>query len=387
MKLYLLFVLSLVGAINVDLSSQDSICSLARTVADGIADYYNPDETGYFNGGYYWWVFSQLFHSLMDYTYVCGDDAYLDMIHEGITSQLGDYNDFRPSLQIRNIGNDDQTFWGLLALNAHRHGMAPPSDSLSWLQVGQNVFNEVYERWDPDTCGGGIRWQILPDHSGYNYKNSISNGNLFLMSLQLFDFTRNQTYYTVSSQLWDWVSEVGFVADNDDGVLSVKDGANVDESCSEFTHSEWSYNYGTYLGAFGLLYRATNSNNMTLENQLKWSNLTNSMMEGVETFFDSDSDVMYERTCQLTSTCNNDERCFKSILSRNMASLARSHTSSDKVIQGFLELSAKGAMDSCSGGDNGVTCGLSWTEGKWDGEYGLGEQMNALLILVSLIDK
>lgn len=36
------------------------------------------------------------------------------------------------------------------------------------------------------------------------------------------------------------------------------------------------------------------------------------------------------------------------------------------------------AAQSCSGGDDGVTCGHKWWVDGWDGMFGVGEQMSAL---------
>lgn len=369
-----------VQALQIDTSSTDSICKAAATVASGLMSYY--DGSGSFTGDYYWWEYSQLFHALLDYTYKCDDDQFEYQIHQGIVSQLGEDNDFRPASQQQNIGNDDQTFWGLLLLNAHKRGLEDPKSDLTWLQAAENVFNLVHERWDPDTCGGGVRWQILTDHSGYNYKNSITNGNLFLMASKLYSDTNDESYYKVAQKIWGWINDVGFIKENDDGILKVIDGANVDDNCEVYSEGEWSYNYGTYLGGLSTLYgTALKSNSSSLS---QWLNATRELIVGVETFF-NDDDIMYERTCQLTNTCNEDERCFKSILTRNIAELLQTVTSISDNVQDLLELSAKGAAQSCSGGDDGVTCGLNWYEDGWDGKYGIGEQMNALAVLVSLV--
>lgn len=51
----------------------------------------------------------------------------------------------------------------------------------------------------------------------------------------------------------------------------------------------------------------------------------------------------------------------------------------------YMEASAAGAAESCSGGSDGVTCGEDWSTGSWDGVYGLGEQMSSLEVIMSLI--
>lgn len=55
------------------------------------------------------------------------------------------------------------------------------------------------------------------------------------------------------------------------------------------------------------------------------------------------------------------------------------------MIRPYLETSAAAAAQSCSGGLDGVTCGENWSVSGWDGVYGLGEQMSALEVILSLI--
>ena len=52
-------------------------------------------------------------------------------------------------------------------------------------------------------------------------------------------------------------------------------------------------------------------------------------------------------------------------------------------LQPLLQSSAAAAVKSCSGGDDGNTCGLKWNTGYWDGIYGIGEQMSVLEVLIS----
>lgn len=59
----------------------------------------------------------------------------------------------------------------------------------------------------------------------------------------------------------------------------------------------------------------------------------------------------------------------------------------EPVIRKWLVDSANAAAGSCSGGSDGVTCGLSWTNWSqgWDGKWGLGEQMSALEVMQNLM--
>lgn len=74
------------------------------------------------------------------------------------------------------LGNDDQAFWALAAMQAaERTFPDPPSDQPQWLQLAENVFQTMIARWKSnDTCNGGLRWQISQFNLGYDYVNSKS---------------------------------------------------------------------------------------------------------------------------------------------------------------------------------------------------------------------
>lgn len=77
-----------------------------------------------------------------------------------------------PINQTRDEGNDDQVFWAFAAMAAAELKFPPPTPGYpSWAAIGQAVFNLQAARWDPEVCGGGLRWQITPINPGWDYKN------------------------------------------------------------------------------------------------------------------------------------------------------------------------------------------------------------------------
>ena len=87
----------------------------------------------------------------------------------------------------------------------------PPSSSgvKSWLQLAQSVFDSQVLRWDTKTCGGGLRWQIFAFNDGYDYKNTLTNGNFMQLGARLARYTGNQTYSEWASKVSDWTFKVG----------------------------------------------------------------------------------------------------------------------------------------------------------------------------------
>jgi len=145
-----------------------------------------------------------MFGALIDYWYYTGDATYNDVTTQGLLFQVGAGDYYEPANQSFDLGNDDQAFWGMAALTAAEYKYVeiklaristrtdtprsfpnPPKDEPQWLALAQAVFNRQANRWDNDTCGGGLRWQVESYNNGYDYKNSISNGCFFSMGARL----------------------------------------------------------------------------------------------------------------------------------------------------------------------------------------------------------
>jgi mannan endo-1,6-alpha-mannosidase len=93
---------------------------------------------------------------------------------------------------------------------------------------------------------------------------------------------------------------------------------------------------------------------------------------------------MSEVACESNGKCNNDQMSFKAYLSRWMAATTKMAPFTYDTIMPKLKTSAVAAAQQCSGGSNGRTCGLKWTNGAtWDGTYGVGQQMSALEVVQS----
>lgn len=127
----------------------------------------------------------------------------------------------------------------------------PPEGSPSWLSLAQAVFNEQTDRWDTQTCGGGLRWQIFSFNVGYNYKNSVSNGGLFQLAARLGRYTGNQTYVDWANKVWDWYEDSALW---DAKQYTILDGSSTTNNCSEGSREQWSYTYGVFLAAFSYMY-------------------------------------------------------------------------------------------------------------------------------------
>ncbi|KAJ5101237.1 Six-hairpin glycosidase [Penicillium alfredii] len=347
----------------------------AKEVATNMMTYYtgmNPgDNPGNLPDPYFWWEAGAMFNALIDYWFYTGDDTWNDITMQGMLWQAGDNAAFMPSNQSKTEGNDDQSFWAFTAMAAaERNFPNPPHGKPQWLEMAQAVFNTQVPRWDKSSCGGGLRWQIFTWNNGYNYKNTISTGGLFNLAARLAKYTKNETYQEWAEKAWDWTTNVGFMTPQ----YRFWDGASDLNNCSEMNKIEWTYNSGVYLLGAANMYNLTEDP--------KWKERTEKILAASDVFFTHDPpNVMYERACETINTCKVDQRSFKGYLARWMAQTTQmAPFTYDRVMQ-KLKASAQAAAKTCTGGDKGTTCGMKWTDQKWDHSKDFGQQMAALEVI------
>ncbi|KAH3687892.1 hypothetical protein WICPIJ_001109 [Wickerhamomyces pijperi] len=374
------FLTSTTNAIDLDITSKTSICNAASLIAGGILDYYEGTTyggtVGMFSQPYYWWESGGAFGGLIDFQFFCDNDTYDEIIYNALMAQKGSGNNYIPANQSTTEGNDDQGFWGLTVMEAtERNFTNPPSGEPGWLALSQAVFNTMWARWETDSCGGGLRWQIFTWNSGYSYKNTISTACLFAMATRLARYTGNETYIDVAETAFQWLTDIDFIGLSGD-TYRVYDGAQIGTNCTEITQIQWSYNFALLMSGSAYAYNFTEDT--------VWLTRVNDLLNGASIFFEND--IMYEQACQgTTKGCNTDQRSFKAYLSRSLGQTMKLVPSTQSTIQTYLETSAQAAADTCNGGRDGHTCGQNWLLKTYDNMYGLGEQMSALEVILSLL--
>ncbi|KAL7268058.1 hydrolase 76 protein [Rhizina undulata] len=374
--------------IPLNIDDQQSIKDAAKITATKLRSLYptneswfNPGEFGLIGGvqanGYYWWEGGAAMGSWIDYWHYTGDTEFNDVVTQALLHQVGPKVNFEPPNQTLSLGNDDQAFWGIAALSAAERGYPdPPADQPQWLALAQAVFNRQAERWDTADCNGGLRWQVFQQNTGYDYKNSISNGLLFNIGARLARYTGNQTYADWAKTVYTWTLESGLI---DNKTYAIYDGMHIPE-CVVSSNIRWSYNAGVYLSGAAFMYNITQD--------AYWKNETTKLMNALDpTFFSTTVPmVMQESACEFDyqgrgPTCNTDQRSFKAYLARFMALTAVVAPFTQDYIMPRLRASAVQAAKSCNGGTDGETCGLSWISGTYDGAPfgiavgGVGEHM------------
>lgn len=141
----------------------------------------------------------------------------------------------------------------------------PASDEPQWLALAQAVFNEQAARWDSADCGGGIRWQIFTFNAGYDYKNTITNGGFFQLAARLARYTGNSTYTEWANKMWDWYEDTVLMSESE---WRIYDGTSTTSNCSSADHTQWSYNYGTWIAGMAYMYNYVSIHGHTLKEAL-----------------------------------------------------------------------------------------------------------------------
>ena len=210
------------------------------------------DVPGNLPAPYFWWECGGMFGAMIDYWFYTNDSTYNDVTSQALLHQVGPQNNYMPPNQTSTLGNDDQGFWGMTVMAAAEYNFPnPPADQPQWLALAQGVFNSQAPRWDKATCGGGLRWQVFPFNTGFDYKNSISNGANFNLAARLARFTNNASYADWAEDVFEWMLDAKLI---DGSTYDIFDGAHIEDSCSTVTRLQWTYNLGIFLHGAANMY-------------------------------------------------------------------------------------------------------------------------------------
>lgn len=376
------------SAIALDVNNTASIRNASATLAFGVQSYYhqNSSNTPVTKIGtldslepWFWWLGGATWGAMVDYWAYTDDESYNTVIQQALMAQVGPGYNYMPPAYYASLGNDDQAFWALAVLSAYEYSFPPPADQVDdiWLDLAVAVFNTQASRWNTESCGGGLKWQVFQSNNGYDYRNSVSNGAFMQIAARLARITGNQTYVDWAGRTWDWMNQTGLIGPN----YQVYDGTDDAINCTQLNHIQWTYNPALILHA-----SATMAN---LTNEQVWQERTDGLLTSIlNTFFspyENSTSILYEPACEPTDTCNVDQTSFKGYLSRWMAKSAVLQPSINDAVSKYLRASATVVAQSCTGGTNGQACGKKWYTGGYDGDTGVGQQLSALETVQSLL--
>ncbi|OLL25267.1 Mannan endo-1,6-alpha-mannosidase DCW1 [Neolecta irregularis DAH-3] len=366
------------SALNNSLINVGSLTSAAGQAAAAVRALYTGDHPGQVPGLFpsptFWWEAGAAMNALIDYRVYTNDTQYDALVMQAMMYQVGANNDYLPANQTFTAGNDDQGFWGLAAMSAAETGFPnPPKGSPQWISLVETMFNEMTSRWDTTNCKGGLRWQISMFNSGYNYKNSISNGVMFQMAARLAYYTGNSTYSDWADKIYSWMGEIQFM----DAQWNIYDGATTPD-CTHFDRIQWTYNNGMLLGGAAYMYNITKGSS-------RWQGEVTGLLDSAIALFFKNGTIIYEPACEPIKTCDDDQVSFKGYLARNMGYITKLIPSTAARIFPVLASSVIAGANSCQGTGAGMKCGMDWTNGAFDGKSGLGEQLAILETIQSML--
>ncbi|KAI8924613.1 glycosyl hydrolase family 76-domain-containing protein [Entophlyctis helioformis] len=124
----------------------------------------------------------------------------------------------------------------------------------TYLKLAINTYDEVWEQWDTESCGGGIYWSRnrRATDNLRTYKSTITNAQQINMAARLSILTGNATYNQHGEMVYAWLKSSGLVTAD----WRVLDGANA-PNCATPNRNELSYKIGTLVGALGWLFKST----------------------------------------------------------------------------------------------------------------------------------
>lgn len=232
----------------------ESVKDAAKESTKGAWVYYHGDEPGQIPGAFpeKWWEGSALMLTALNLWHFTEDDTYNTKMSQGLQWQGGDNGDYMPSNYSSYLGNDDQMFWGLSALTAAEYGFPDREEGFSWLSLAQGTFNTQKARWDTSMCGGGLRWQLFVyQGGGYTLKNAISNGGFFQLAARLAMYTQKEEYADWARKTWEWCVTTPMINNK---TWIINDSTQGSNECADADHTQWSYNYGAFLGGAAYMY-------------------------------------------------------------------------------------------------------------------------------------
>jgi len=198
--------------------------------------YWRSDHKSH-DGGKQWaptWWAAQLWETQLDHyerTRSGIDRQLIDAIYEGyVSSHNGIHSDF----------NDDLGWWSLAA--THAYTLTRES---RYLNVAIKIADGQWNYWD-STFGGGIWWR----RSVRDQKNVATNAPAAMTNARLYRLTGASRFKKRAIAAFNWVDS------------HLRSGGRLDdriEKPSNRIQVDYTYNYGTYIGAGLELYKATGS--------------------------------------------------------------------------------------------------------------------------------
>lgn len=180
------------------------------------------------------WLEAQNWQTVMDIYELQGGETYrelIDKVFQGFSS-------FYPNYQ-SNDYNDDIGWWALGSTRAYSL-----TNDIFYLEKAKEMFDHIYESFSEE-LGGGIFWT-----KGKTEKNVCTNAPAVITAARLAGFLSEEEYLEKAISIFEWIKDNLYDAET--GKLN--DTVRLDSTIYE---GQFSYNYGTFVGAAYELYLQT----------------------------------------------------------------------------------------------------------------------------------
>jgi predicted alpha-1,6-mannanase (GH76 family) len=266
-----------------------------------------------------WWS-AQLWETLMDNYERTGssvDRQLIDVIYEGwVQHHNGIHSEY----------NDDVGWWALAATRAYNITHEP-----RYLNVAIKIADRQWNDWD-GTYGGGIWWR----RTARDQKNVATNGTAAIVNATLYRYTGSARFKKHAVALFAWVDS------------KLRSGGRLDDRIERYNRIQvdYSYNYGSYIGAALALYRITGSG---------------SYVERATSLADSALGRLVNSSGVLRSEGTGDGGGFKGIFMRNLRWLANARAVSSARRSNYANFIEHNAAVAWSHRISSRLWGASWT--------------------------
>ncbi len=321
----------------------------ARILVDALQSrWYHPQPVPGWGNEQNEWNAHCTLDTLVDYTRITGDRAYVDIIRFVAGN--------KPFLDSAvNDGVDDMAWAAIAYVKAYHLTRDKGS-----LDAARRIFTTMTHYWD-EVCNGGVWWNLAR-----TYKNAITNELFLVLATSLYETTHEPDYLQWAHKEWDWFANSGMI--NADGLIN--DGL---DHCRNNHGATWTYNQGVVLGGLSALFRITRQRAY----QDQAARIASATIERLTT--PVDGNAILKEPCDVP---NSDQQQFKGVFVKHLAQLAQTLPRSSGPRKQFTRFVHGNADSVWSRARNDANeCNVYWHGGDRSPIYNATAQTSAIDLL------
>lgn len=314
--------------------------------------------------GSQWWNKAISLQAILDYLYATGSEEYLNFANEC-------YSVFAPFMEwVTPAYYDDEAWWALAWTRGYELTVKRGAPNQKYLDSAISIFDDMTSGWD-NTCSGGLWFMRDPPRYGTgNFKGSIQNEQFLALACRLHLATRptgDDTYLDWARKTWTWFRNSGMI--NDRHLIN----NGLDKNCRNDQGIAWTYTQGVILGGLVDLAAITSDATLLAEAQAIADAAISTLCY---------PDGVLREPCEAAGNCDEDQKQFKGIFMRNLATLwAASAAPQKAAYEDFICRNAD-SIWSIYGAAH-PQFGLTWN--RRDGTTGYIVQTSAIQALVAAV--